>query len=378
MPRYAYPGPYIQRAESEIRSGFALNYPRRTAAVANRLLYDNNLDALFNVAVANDVNGMELLSARKRDILRLGYFQRFTDTVTDFLMSAPLSMTGNVGALGGETAVINAVEDAVTETGVTGLGVLIAPAGGEVFAVESDTVLAEYRADEGIVGWVWIQLYHDGPASDVEQAPNRAVAHWMAADGGDGWRREFEFAGNTFGALVTEDDAGGALVSYIGRGSDPYAGLRPVLREVMVRYTLRSRVINRHASPHLEGPAEAAAGFRYQAGGMYLPLDDENPRGYRYLTWPGGGVEADQHLERLLEEVHAMSGVPPVVLGLAGRGRNTPSVVSGTAEDVAMFPMWAKVRRLRRMLQIAFVELGNVGLAWTDGGGVTQTAVAGQ
>lgn len=351
-----WPAPHFFDPVNQLQPGLNLAMPRSTAAVANWRLYNNDLDGLFD-RQANEINGLEVVSRWKSDILRFGWFSTFTDLLVDAVLS------DRPGVLGSEPTDEDwaVVEEGLRDLSVTGAGCIVVT-GNEVWSEPSQQVFEWLGA--GSVshrGWVIIRQYYEGEFGESEEIiPNRAQVLVVDEVGREAWVRHYLLNQSALGNAL--DDAMSLAVPVVlavYEGVSHYDAWRDVARELMVRFTLQSRILNRHSSPNMQGPqlprgmpglgasAETERVFGYRSGGQYLERDADDPE-FSYLTWNPPGALEDAHVERLVQELHVLSRMPPAVFGLSTRSGSASQPASGVAYDRALFPLLARVRRFRR------------------------------
>ena len=229
-------------------------------------------------------------------------------------------------------------------------------------------------------GWLVFQPYYEGEVNALMLEPNRMRVVFSPLDG-VGFDALFGYNGGVLGELLGSEERPALVIAAVSNGAGDYHLIEDVVRELMVRMALQSRVLNRHSSPDLQGPEPPGLGattagavpmrrvFPYNPGGNYFPVGESEER-YGYLTWDPGAQALDAHVARLIEELHLLSGMPPAVFGLAGRAgaSGQRSTQSGVAEKVAMLPLLYRVRVYRRLLD-DLVEEATIGagrLVWRD------------
>jgi len=168
------------------------------------------------------------------------------------------------------------------------------------------------------------------------------------------------------------------ITSDRAHGIDDYTDIDSIVAELMVRVGQVSRILDKHASPSMQGPSGAleqdpiSGQWRFKSG-SYIPLEPED-REASYLTW-GGELESNfKHIERLTNYLYTISEMGSAIFGdIKG------SVESGSALKRLMVSPLAKVNRIRMRLdhalknalklcgQLDGVKLDDVSIVWQDG-----------
>ena len=362
MQATIYPGPYLYDPAAQLVQGARLSVNRILTAARWRAFRAGNLDGLFE-QTGNEINGLTLLANHKSSIPRLQYFAAVTRALVDALFSERPETSPTFG---GDwlQQMETAIDDAVT----TGLGVLVR-SGETLYAAPAEYSYAVLDGPGGdITGWALCHPYRNyADLSDDSPFHNRVQVGYFPTGGRSGWVREFEYGtGYILGRMLAETEVVGADVAYLGSGRSEYRDIEAPARELMVRTALQSRVLNRHSSPHMTGPASGRprAGFRYDPAGMYLPVDDDGGPGYDYLTWDPAGTAVDEHMRRLREDLFVFAATPAAALGINTGSPGLAGGRSGLAEDRALFPFIAKVRRYRAWLEAACETLLATEITW--------------
>ena len=131
----------------------------------------------------------------------------------------------------------------------------------------------------------------------------------------------------------------------IGDGQSLLDGIAPLLRELCIRHTGAARILNRHTSPHLQGPPDSSLLHEegaYKPGGMYLPRADAS-EGYSYLTWPSELDAAFRQIELMLRQLALLAG--PAALDISGAGE------SGSAREALLWQAQARSQKVRRSIE---------------------------
>lgn len=176
--------------------------------------------------------------------------------------------------------------------------------------------------------------------------------------------QDWEFAGASLGAPGRLSTVNGHLLVF-GDGVDDYTNIKFLVRELNKRLNKNSALLDRHSSPHIQGPASAvttnAEGnpqVNINEDSAFLPLDPDGPD-YSYLTWDQPYQMATYQLDKVVDLLHLQTGIPIAAFGLAPNNQ-----VSGISLDRQMFGALSKVRRLRREVERAIAVLGIEDVVW--------------
>ncbi len=164
-------------------------------------------------------------------------------------------------------------------------------------------------------------------------------------------------------------------------GIDDYEQVDGVMQEMMVRYDLIARILNKHASPKLVVPRSAmeqdSEGRAILRAARDAIIETEGERGVtRYVTWEAQLAACYAQLDRLKEQAHMLLETSPALFGISTDG----AAESGTARRIRLQTTLAKVARLRAnfdpvvkdvIRNLAALEgmedLGALTLHWHDG-----------
>ena len=164
-------------------------------------------------------------------------------------------------------------------------------------------------------------------------------------------------------------------------GIDDYRQVDGVMQEMMVRYDLIARTLNKHASPKLVVPSSAldidSEGRTILRAAKEVIIEDEGERGVtRYVERQSELAECYTELAELKEQAHMLLETSPALFGISTDG----AAESGTARRIRLQTTLAKVSRLRAnfdpvvkdvIRNLAALEgmedLGALTLHWHDG-----------
>lgn len=316
----------------DIRPGGSWMMPRLAAERANQSLYDGDFTQLWSIT-PSEINGLSLLETTERaDIIKLPWFRRATEFLVDALFAEP--------PRGLPPEMVPPLESAMRYSSMKGVGVLAAEPG-RLYAVDPSLYSPLYDAEyRNITHDTIAFVFGDNAAPRIEFH----IADRTLVD--PPYFVTFNFQGQQLGEMV---DGGPSLligVQTFGRGYSDYNDMTSIMRELMMRFTLSARILNRHSSPHMTGPAgEISTGAPdYDPRGMWLPESVGGVQ-YGYLTWdPQDGANSAQ-IERLLEELQTVTGIPRSAFLRPGE--------SGISRERQMFAVLQRLRRTRRDIERA-------------------------
>ena len=180
-------------------------------------------------------------------------------------------------------------------------------------------------------------------------------------------------------AIVT---ASNQMTSNKATGIDDYKDINQLINEIMVRLSQISKILDKHASPGMQGPDSALTenqdGEWVIEGGDYFARNSKDDPDISYITWDGKLESAFNEVTLLLNQLYIMSEMSPALLGdLTESGRAD----SGTALRLRMIPPLAKAKRLKKSFDKAIkqiyvlegqlyntsIERTDVSITWMDG-----------
>lgn len=166
-------------------------------------------------------------------------------------------------------------------------------------------------------------------------------------------------------------------------GFDDYTDIDSIVAEMIVRVGQISRILDKHASPSMQGPKSALEQdprtheWRLKAGN-YFPRDSMDDPEVAYLTWEGQLEANFKILEKLLNMLYTISEMGSALFG--DMTANPGQVPSGSALRRLMISPLAKVKRIKmrldRALKTALTlcsQLGGEGIVSLDGKQITIT-----
>lgn len=170
-------------------------------------------------------------------------------------------------------------------------------------------------------------------------------------------------------------------------GLDDYTDVDSIIAELIVRVGQVARILDKHASPSMQGPQTAleqdpeTGAWRLKLANYFPRSDAEEPE-VKYITWDGQLDAAFKHIERLINLLYTISEMGSAIFG--DLSNKTGAVPSGSALKRLMISPLAKVNRIRMNLDDAvkeairlcsqlggkdIVDLSNtdISITWRDG-----------
>jgi hypothetical protein len=139
-------------------------------------------------------------------------------------------------------------------------------------------------------------------------------------------------------------------------GIDDYTDIDSLIAELMVRVGQVSRILDKHASPSVQGPQAAleqdpvTSEWRLKMGN-YFPRDNKEDPPVEYITWDGELESNFKQIERLINMLYTISEMGSAIFGdLSSKTGEAPS---GTALRRLMVSPLAKVQRIRMRFDAA-------------------------
>ena len=183
--------------------------------------------------------------------------------------------------------------------------------------------------------------------------------------------RYHELHGQLIGSLIEEVESDIEDIFVWGEGERDtfYPQMEDLVRELVIREAYASQLLNKHSAPILIVPTNSGlidddGNVKLSAKGSVIEIDPaEMSSPPEYVVWDGHLEANDEKIKRIVNDIHLATGVPPVVFGIdQGKGE------SGESRDRLMFSAMARVRRVRKGLELA-MELvlgGNVEVSWVS------------
>ena len=339
----------------------------------HRAWAEGDLSSLFSRA-ATDTNGLNVID--RQDIITLPWPGAVIDSAQSLLWGEVPGVTSDNS---GMTAWLEqnaaelwqTLEQTTRDLAITGYGCLLIQ-GSSIRVVNSTFWQPVVAADDAgqRTGNLLAYPYHSPAAArDGGKPPDLLRVTALPLDGSPATVSTYALAEGKVGALLAQTEAADLKAIYaFGNGVSSLQGLGPALRELCVRYTAASRVMNRHTSPHMTGPPDSTLltdAEAYKGTGMYLPrTDDQND--YAYLTWTSELTAVFSQIDRLNRQLALLSG--PAALDLSGAGE------SGNARQALLWQSTARAARIRRDLEnillraipLAAEATGTLTIDWPD------------
>lgn len=166
-------------------------------------------------------------------------------------------------------------------------------------------------------------------------------------------------------------------------GYDDYEMINSLIYEMMTRLTQISKILDKHASPSMQGPASAlekdpVTGEWRVKMANYFPKVEATDADVKYLTWEGQLSSAFKELELLINQLYILGESSPSLLG---DNTNLGNASSGTALRMRMISPLAKAKRLKNRIDPKLkealslaselngkkVEVNDISIVWADG-----------
>lgn len=267
---------------------------------------------------------------------------------------------------------LRAFETATQDRSINGYGGVMV-SGDQITPLNSRYLFPLVNELSNRIGWVAMFPYVSDTAQRSKTALPDAIRVIIAQDDRPiGIVRDYSYSGSTLGPRRTEMAVPLVLATF-GNGISDYTNMKFLVDEINNRVSKNKIVLDRHSNPHIQGPNSATPrpqeddqgnvtqmGFQFNEGGMFLPRDNEEG-GYEYLSWDAKSELGRLQMDRIIDLLHVVTGVPASAFGLRPVG-NT----SGTSLERQMFAAISKVRRWRRDIQQAAMLLGVEELDWVE------------
>ena len=198
-----------------------------------------------------------------------------------------------------------------------------------------------------VTGHIIARPFNSMPNPQSFQSPDRLSVSLFSNEVNE--YRLYEFHGTSVGNLIGTGPGDITAIATFGEGiQDSYfRGGAPLVRELSIRNTIITKILNRHGQPHVMVPNDAPDPLRLDADGSVLYRNVEG-QGYEYLTFDGKLGDQMNAAARVQDLVYTTFGIPPVVFGVnAGAGE------SGAARDRLMFSALSRTSRLREDIEEA-------------------------
>lgn len=184
--------------------------------------------------------------------------------------------------------------------------------------------------------------------------------------------REYLIDGRTINKQITDDvivptnltefaviQVPNVLTSDRVHGMDDYSDIDSIISELLVRLGQISRVLDKHASPSVQGPSSALeknpdTGEWQLKMGNFFPRDGKEDPETAYIVWDANMEASFKEIEQLINFLHAISEMGSSLLGDKSEGEgNAPS---GTSLRFRMVSPLAKVKRIAMRFEPALIK----------------------
>ena len=338
-------------------------------ALDREALYHGDMSPLFRLA-PNDFNGLTNYAnaAEINSILQWNAFRQVTEFYVDGLFGERPA--------GVPPEIIPALEEAVRCESRHGQGILIAqrrmgmwPALDAVCPVYARPISdrSGYRHIGMAIGYPhrsYAMPAHAAGAGSWPRPDQLEIYIWIPAYRINEWRL-YQYDGAQLGALLTSSPVTDLMgIWTFGRGQNDYAAMTPIVREICVRMSAASRVLNRHTNPSITGPPlhtnpggrppptdgvirDMTTGSRqntaWHTGGNYFEVTGGNAVIPQYLVWDGNLEANFRHIRELLGMLERLTGVPMTT--------DSPHHQAPASGEARRVDLWSAVSHLRRLQQ---------------------------
>ena len=325
-----------------IKPGLTWNFLRLSTEKGYQDLYNGNLSLLWRKE-PSEFNGLKFLKGYTTDILKINWFARVTDFYTHALFSEPPT---NLPAY-----IVPELEHSTRSASIKGRGVLVAEEN-LIYSVDASNYfpVMDYTGTTEIGS---ILAYPYSKAFDrITNPVHTHIDLTLVPKGEPSVRRTYKFDGSTLGELENEVPSSVLGIVTYGGGVSDYRDLIDLVREYLIRLTLNSRTLNKHAMPHMTGPESEEESFNYRANGMYLGSSDSD-KDFKYITWDPQNSAVIAQIATLLNEINSTTGIPPSVFGITNQTQE--SAIAKERHYVAVLNRVRQTRRdiMRALRQIA-------------------------
>lgn len=175
--------------------------------------------------------------------------------------------------------------------------------------------------------------------------------------------RQYQMNGNSIASMVGEENIvltglsdnavipiHNVITSDRATGIDDYTDVDSIIADLMVRIGQIDRILDKHASPSMSGPASAlekdpvSGEYRIKAGNYFTRESTEDPAP-DYIVWDGQLEANFKQVEKLINMLYTISEMGSALFG--DLTSSTGQVPSGSALKRLMISPLAKVNRIR-------------------------------
>ncbi len=327
------------------------DFPRLQQEHEYESLYEADFSSLFSDAPTLE-NGLSIIGGAQ-NIIKINRFRTCTRLYVDGLFSPTPAITSDSDALRAwlnenRQQLIAQLQEAVRWLTIKGRGVLLVDSLG-IQALDPSSYFPVLSRDDQTrtLGHVLSYLYYEGESEDFGVVPSANRIKFVFFGGGLNEFRVHDYQAGMIGEVLASGPADLRGVFSFGGGVTEsfYQDAPPLAREVMMRRTILTKVLNRFGSPHIVGPHDAPEPFTLDPKGMLMRRSSEG-HGYEYMLYDPdlrGQLAYLEGLEAALDEILV---IPRVALGQAvGLGE------SGVARERAMFHALSRINRIRAQIE---------------------------
>ena len=357
----------------DIREGAVWQFPWLEQEADYQSYHDGNFARMFAETPTAE-NGLAIVAdAQNRlpHMLTTNYFRITADFFVNALFADAPSIVSDAPA---RQAVIDAsqrelmrqMRQAMRWRIIKGYGVLLVDDAG-VTAIDASYYFPVVNERRQLEAHLLAYPYRAEPTPYNQYAlPDRMLATLFNVNTGAISYELYTFGGDVLGQLLETGSSDARALFVFGDGRSYFTDSVNLVREIAIRRTVVSKILNRHGQPHMQGPANAPDPFILNAKGDFLARDTDGG-GYSYLTYDGSLAEQQTQIDALEDALAQLLATPGVVFGTnAGRGE------SAIARDRLMFAALSRVSAARlemesflpALLDAAGAPTGSTEIIW--------------
>lgn len=336
--------------------------------------YEGNLDSLFQrdqTKTANLVDsGLQLI--KNRNPILFNIFRVLVDFYNDIQFSNDPSITSTDDARQefiNETRreVIKQLERAYIQYLIKGRAVLKVdemPDGNRIRSVNTDNyfpVVNPIDADE-IMGHILAYPFSTQTDPSLIGEIDRIYMVLFQKDVINE-ARVYEYSGGILGQLLKQEQSNVVEILHYGEGLNDslYRDVESLVRELMIRLTGMSIVLNRHTKPDVIAPANFNKNNIQITGESRVLVTPANADGtFSYLTFDGQLQSNTDMIATLVDSISIATGLSKTAFGVSVGGNE-----SGVSRERAMQKQLARTQRDRKaqegILEPLYNALGSMG-----------------
>lgn len=356
----------------QLTTGWQMEYLRYNTEMAWESLYNGNFQVMSQGVEATIDNGLTVIDFS--EAMWINWFWVASKFYQDAFTAERPTVTPQKSEEVFEP-IWRAIRRAVEWYSVKGRVVLIQKKDGTVTAVNPSfyyPIRAKWDAELTIAHalvYRWTE-----PQKQIiyeHRVPDRARIVKFDKKLGINTVENYVLEGTVIGEKLSEEESDIENIYVFGEGERDtfYPALVPLVFELTIREAYESRLLNRHSSPIAIVPPNAGlvgpdGNSRLDPKGNTVEYEaDTGTNKFGYLTWEGHLVDNREKIERLVRNIHLITGVPPVVFGIdIGKGE------SGQAREKLMFTAMSKVRSIRKEVELVLEEIlgGDTEVSWVS------------